>query len=120
MQPQQAEEYKKTYGLTKDELEGKVRLALEAVLKLVADEIKKAIHFYVTEEKETAPSLVIVTGGTSAMPFLVSSLAEILNLEVILGNPFANFLLDQGMSKKLQDFGSLYSVAVGLALAEID
>ena len=42
----QAEEYKKTYGLVTTQLEGKVKAALDPVLRLVVDEVKKAINFY--------------------------------------------------------------------------
>lgn len=106
MEPGQAEEYKKTYGLAKEQLEGKIKQALDPVLRLVADEIKKAIHFYESEEKGEVPSMVIVTGGTSAMPYLISALTEMMGIEVVLGNPF--------------NLGPLYSIAVGLALREAD
>ena len=43
----QAEEYKKTYGLSSTQLEGKIKGSLEPVFRLVADEMKKA-----TERKD--------------------------------------------------------------------
>ena len=39
----QAEEYKKTYGMTASQLEGKVKGALDPILRVVSEEIKKAI-----------------------------------------------------------------------------
>lgn len=112
---QRAEAYKKTYGLSSD-LEGKVKASLAPVFGLVADEIKKAIHFYETEEKGETPALVIVSGGTSDMPEAVSTLAKLLGIEVVVGNPFAKVLVDEQASKSLANYSSLYSVAVGLAL----
>lgn len=113
---QQAEQYKKTYGLSQTQLEGKVKQMLDPVVKLVADEIKKAIQFYQSEEKSDPPTSVIVTGGTSGMPELISSLSEMLGMEIVMGNPFAKLSLDIATAKNLQGFAPLYSIAVGLAL----
>ncbi len=112
---QQAEAYKKTYGLSSD-LEGKVKASLAPVFNLVAEEIKKAIHFYQTEEKGEVPKSVIVSGGTSGMPEAISTLSNLLGIEVIVGNPFAKVSVDAQTSKSLANYSSLYSVAVGLAL----
>ena len=112
---QQAEAYKKTYGLSSD-LEGKVKASLAPVFNLVAEEIKKGIHFYQTEEKGEAPKSVIVSGGTSAMPEAISTLSSLLGIEVVVGNPFAKISVDAGALKSLANYSSLYSVAVGLAL----
>lgn len=112
---QQAEAYKKTYGLSAD-LEGKVKASLAPVFNLVAEEIKKAIHFYQTEEKGEAPKSVIVSGGTSSMPEAISTLTNLLGIEVATGNPFAKVSVDAQTSKRLANYASLYSVAVGLAL----
>ena len=113
---QQAEQYKKTYGLSQTQLEGKVKQVLDPVVKLVADEIKKAIQFYQGEEKGEPPTSVIVTGGTAGMPELISSLSETLEMEIVMGNPFAKLSLDTATAKKLQGFAPVYSIAVGLAL----
>lgn len=115
IQYQQAEAYKKTYGLSSD-LEGKVKASLAPVFSLVGEEIKKAIHFYQTEEKGEAPESVIVAGGTSGMPEAISTLTNLLGIEVVVGNPFAKVSVDAQASKSLANYSSLYSVAVGLAL----
>lgn len=117
---QQAEEYKKTYGLSQVQLEGKVKNVLNPVVKLVADEIKKAIQFYQSEEKGEPPASMIVSGGTTGMPELISSLTGILGMEIVMGNPFAKLSLDQSAMKSLQNFAPLYSVAVGLALKDFN
>jgi len=115
---QQAEEYKKTYGLVTAQLEGKVKGVLDPVLRLVVDEIKKAISYYLTEEKGETPSALIVTGGTSGMPEIVSMLTKLVGMEVLVGNPFAKIKVDSEIVKKLAPYAPLYSVAVGLALRE--
>lgn len=118
IQPAQAEEYKKTYGLTPSALEGKVKAALDPVFRLVVDEVKKAISFYQSEEKGDAPQSVIITGGVATMPEVVPYLTQLLGIETILGNSFAKITMDPETSKSLANYSSLYSIAVGLALKE--
>lgn len=114
----QAEEYKKTYGLEASQLEGKVKGALDPVLRLVVDEIRKAISYYQTEEKGEAPTAVMISGGTSGMPQIISIMTNLLGLEVGVANPFARVRVDPETAKRLAPYAPLYSVAVGLAMRE--
>lgn len=111
----QAEAYKKTYGLSGESLEGKIKLVIDPVFRIVTDEIKKAIHFYQTESAGDPPSLVILSGGTSSMPNIASGLTKLLGLEVIFGNPFAKISMDEASLKALAPYSAFYSIAVGLA-----
>lgn len=115
---QQAEEYKKTYGMSASQLEGKVRAALEPVFRMIVDEIKKAIHFYQSDQKGEAPTSIVITGGASNMPDIVPALTESLGVETAFGNPFAKVTLDAEVSKALAPYSSMYGVAVGLAMRE--
>lgn len=114
----QAEEYKKTYGLDATQLEGKIKGTLEPVLRLIADEIKKAVNFYQSEEKGDTPSAVILTGGTTGMPQMMTFLSSLLGMEVLIGNPFSKIKVDPETAQKLAPYAPLYSEAVGLAMRE--
>ncbi|MGD8744345.1 MAG: type IV pilus assembly protein PilM [Candidatus Woesebacteria bacterium] len=116
VESQQAEEYKKTYGLSGSQLEGKIKGALDPVFRMVADEMRKAMHFYKTEERGVVPRSVILSGGTAGMPEVVGVLTKFLGLEVIVGNPFVNIVVDSSVAKTLSGYAPLYSVAVGLAM----
>lgn len=113
----QAEEYKKTYGLS-GQLEGKVSGALNPIFRIVTDEIKKAIHFYQSEEKGEAPTSLILSGGTSGLPEATTFLTKFLGLEVVVGNPFNKLSVDSETLKALLPYAPLYSIAIGLALRE--
>jgi type IV pilus assembly protein PilM len=115
---QQAEEYKKTYGLEAGQLEGKIKNVLDPVMRLIADEIKKAVNYYLQEEKGETPGALIVSGGTSGMPEVISTLTKLLGLEVLVGNPFSRIKVDPETAKKLAPYAPLYGVAAGLALRE--
>ena len=115
---QQAEEYKKTYGLNSTELEGKVKSALSPIINMVTDEIKKAIHFYQAEEKGEAPTTIMISGGTSGMPEIISTLSSLMGIEVISANSFSKVQVEPQTAKKLASFSPLYGVSVGLALKD--
>ena len=114
----QAEEYKRTYGLSATQLEGKVKQALDPVFRVVSDEMKKAIHFYQSEEKGDSPTSAILAGGTAGMPEAASTLTKLLGIEVIVGNPFSKVSVDPQAVTQLAGYAPLYSIAVGLAMRE--
>lgn len=115
----QAEEYKKTYGLEANQLEGKVRNALDPIFRVIIDEIKKAVHFYQTDGNGgMAPTSIIITGGASIMPGIVPFLTENLNIETVIGNPFGKVNIDPETLKQLAPYMSIYGTAVGLAMRE--
>lgn len=113
---QRAEEYKKTYGLSGTQLEGKIKNAIDPVFRVIVDEIKKTIRFYQTDEHGEVPSSIILSGGTSGMPEAVTLLTKYLGLEVVVGNSFGKVSVDPEVMKTLTPYAPLYAVAVGLAL----
>ncbi len=114
----QAEEYKRTYGLTQSQLEGKVKQSLESVTRLVGDELKKAAHYYQSETKGDQIRSIILSGGAAGMPDITPYLTSYLGLEVIIGNPFAKVEVDPEAVKSLTGYAPFYSIAVGLAMRE--
>ncbi len=112
----QAEQYKKTYGLATDKLEGKVSNALLPVIKMVAEEIKKAVHFYQSEDKGEQPQSVILSGGSSGLVGIIAQLSELLNREVVVGDPFSKVEMDSNIRQSLAAYAPLYSIAAGLAM----
>jgi type IV pilus assembly protein PilM len=114
----QAEEYKRAYGLSGSQLEGKIKGALDPVFRMVVDEMKKAIHFYQTEEKGEAPRSIVLAGGTAGMPEAISILTKLMGIEVVIGNPFAKVALDPEVARTLMPYAPLYAISVGLAMRE--
>lgn len=116
VEEQQAEEYKRTYGLSTQQLEGKIGKALEPVFRMVSEEMRKAMHFYQSEEQGDSPKSAVLTGGTAAMPEIASALTKLLGIEVVVGNPFSKVEVSPEAVQSLSGYAPLYSIAVGLAL----
>lgn len=116
--PQQAEEYKKAYGLSANQLEGKIKGALDSVVRIVADEVKKAVNYYLTEERGEMPTSLVMSGGSSGMPEMITAFSQVVGMEVSVANPFARIRIDSALMQKLAPFAPLYGVAVGLAMRD--
>lgn len=118
----QAEEYKKTYGLDINQVDGKVYNAIKPVFDIVVNEIKRAFFFYTTHNPGVNIRRVVVCGGTALMPGVLYYLTNNLNLEIEMANPWQKITIPQRLQKEKQlllDKGPFFVSAAGLALKDI-
>ncbi len=116
----QAEEYKRTYGLDETKLEGKIMKAIKPIFDVIVEEIKRSIAFYSTHKKSEGIKRLVLCGGTASLPGIMVYLAGSLDIEVQSGNPWR--LIDAPLKfpkKELEEIGPSFAVAAGLALKEI-
>lgn len=114
----QAEEYKRAYGLSSSQLEGKIKTAIDPIFKIVIDEMKKCIRYYQAEGRGNSPTVVVLSGGSAGMPEAAVDIAKNMGVEVVVGNPFQKVEVDEETFKALSGYIPLYGVSVGLALRE--
>jgi len=112
---QQAEEYKKTYGILQESLGGKVGQAAQPILSLILSEIKKALAFYQEKGKDSPIAQIVLTGGSSRLPGLPTYITGAVGIESVIANPW-KILVSQEVSKEILDDAASYTVAVGLAM----
>ncbi len=118
-EPLQAEEYKKTYGILENQLEGKLFQILKPIIDVIVAEARKVIQAHEAQNPTREIKRVVLTGGGAQMPGLVIYIATNLGLEVQEGDPFLSLSVDPSIKKKLSSSSSMYSVAAGLAMREI-
>lgn len=112
----QAEEYKKTYGLKKEVLSGKVGNTFKPLAENLVTELKRAINFYTSKGPDIEPiRRVVLVGGSAKMPGFVVYLADELGIETQIGDPWQKVTDKQKLSTQSFD-PILFSEAVGLAL----
>jgi type IV pilus assembly protein PilM len=115
LDPSQSEEYKRTYGLEVEKLEGRVRAVLLPVFDSLVREIRKTIQFFISKDPGAhRVGRVIMAGGGANLPGMVGYLAEILSIEVLVGDPLKNYGNEH---RQIGDPAS-YGVATGLAVKE--
>jgi type IV pilus assembly protein PilM len=116
LEPQQAEQYKRAYGLDETQLQGKVKAALEPVFVSILEHIRKALRFYASGSTKESLRRMWVSGGGAYLPGLTGYLAKQLGVEVVLADPFADLGLEKSMVARLKGANALFSCAVGLAM----
>lgn len=116
LDPMQAEEYKRAYGLDLSQLEGKVALALEPVFKAFVTELQKAVQYFSGSHQGAAIQRVLFAGGSSILPNLIPSVALALPMEVTLFSPLQFVHIDPKVSMSALD-AQAFAVAIGLAMA---
>lgn len=115
---QQAEEYKKTYGISSNSLDGKVGKAAEPILFSIMSEVKKALDFYTQRYKDEGPiTQILLSGGAAKLPGLNTYFAQNCGVETVVANPW-KVLGSQELPKNILDNAPDYGVAVGLAMRE--
>ncbi len=118
--PQQAEEYKRVYGISGKSLGGKIGRATEPILNSILAEIKKSIAFYSQKYKNDAPiRQIILCGGTAKLPGIELYFANNSGIETGIANPW-RILASQQVPKEILDNAPDYVIAVGLAMRDYE
>jgi len=115
----QAEEYKKTYGLSAQTIGGKIGQATAPVLQALTAEVKKTITYYQDKHKDDAIKQIVMSGGTANLQGLTSYMASALGIEVVVANPW-KIVVGQELPKAIVDNASEYAIAVGLAMRDYE
>lgn len=115
----QAEEYKKTYGLENDKLEGKIAKTISPFFTTLYGEMEKTVVYFKEQYPSEEIKTVVVCGGGAKLPNLVLSITEHIGLDSQSINPFISLAVDPKILPVLSTDAPMYSVAVGLALKDV-
>jgi type IV pilus assembly protein PilM len=115
---QQAEEYKRNYGVTPNVLEGKIYEVLTPILESIVVEVRRGIEFYKNKTLAPAPTEFLLTGDGALLPGLSDYISQALNVNATIANPWMNISVDPKFQDIIAKSGPSYSVAIGLALKD--
>lgn len=116
----QAEEYKKTYGLEENRLEGKIYKVITPLFASMLSDLEKALVYYKSQYSQETVSSLVLTGGSAKLPGLIPYLTKYFGLDCQLVNPFGTILVDSSIAPMVLPDGALYTVATGLGLKVFD
>jgi type IV pilus assembly protein PilM len=116
MPPQQAEEYKRAYGMDPAQLEGKVRQTLSGVMNVLVNEIRKTVQYYQSTHQMAPIRAMWLTGGSAYLPGITSYFAEAFSFEVNIVNPATVLPIKQGVN--IPGDVAAFTPAIGFALLE--
>ena len=110
----QAEEYKRTYGVDKQQVEGKIYNTLNGLIDSLVVEIKKVVANFSNMEKDKRIEKIVLVGGGAFLKGFTSVLVEKTGLDVVIGEPFGPVEVPE----KIKASGVLYATTLGLAISE--
>ncbi len=114
---EQAEQYKRTYGMREDLLEGKVSSLLSPLVSEVVSQANKALTYLKQQGFNKQPDQLVLTGGGALLPGLSAYLVKTINMEVVVGNPFRGFTSSEELKKLITAENNPQLAAVtGLAI----
>ena len=108
------------YETPASEVADKVSKSVRSVMTRLHAEINRSINFYRTQQSGGQPTLALLTGGSSTIPYTDTFLKDKLQLDVDYLNPFQNVSVDPSIPA--EDIGRqahLMGEVVGLALRRV-
>ncbi len=113
----QAEQYKITYGLLQDQLQGKIAKSVLPVVQIITNELNKIVNYIKINLPDFAPSEVFLVGEGSLLPGFVTFLNLNLGLPVKIVDPLSVVEIDEAIRPRVDGKSNVsYTVALGLAL----
>ena len=99
-----------------------LQVVLASVLQPMINEIKYASEVYAKMELTDGKKFekIILTGGSAHLPGLVKELTMAMNTNVYIGDPWARVMTPEELRPVLDEIGPKLSVAIGLAMRELD
>lgn len=117
---QQAEEYKRVYGVSDKTMGGKISQSSSPILMSIVTEIKKGIAYYNERFKGEEPiKQIILSGGTAKLPGIDIFFAQNAGIETVIANPWG-VITNQQMPQELIENAPDYTIAMGLAMRKYE
>jgi type IV pilus assembly protein PilM len=114
-----AEQFKYDMGIsTMDTQEDIIPKTIIESLSPIVNEIKYTLNLYQNKSSRSVDKIMLSGGGSLLINFS-NYLSTILNLNVVIGDPWARIAYPVELEPTLKEVGPRLSVAVGLALREM-
>jgi type IV pilus assembly protein PilM len=115
-----AEQFKRDIGFQTNTKQG-IPKVIENSIEPIINEIKYCFDLFLSrEEKNKRIEKIVLTGGSSFLPNLPEFLSELLNIKVVIGDPWSRIVYPMELKPVLDELAPRMSVAVGLAMREIE
>lgn len=112
----QAEEFKKRFGLMREKLDGSIYKAIEPIIQEIIEEVSRSIKFY-EEQHEKKIQRIVLTGGTSRMPLLLDFVrSQYAGVDVTIGNPWTGISYTAKLDDSIIKTAPEFAIATGLAM----
>ncbi|HRZ13747.1 MAG TPA: type IV pilus assembly protein PilM [Kiritimatiellia bacterium] len=105
------------YEGPKSEVVDKVSKSVRSVMTRLHAEINRSVNFYRSQQSGQQPSLILLSGGTAAIPYTDSFLKDKMKVNVDYLNPFLNVAVSEAIeTDEVARYAGQMGQVVGLAL----
>jgi len=116
---ERAEQFKRDFGLSIAETSNsQIPKTIEFVFTSIINEIKYCFNLYKSQEDKPIEK-IILSGGSAFLPNLPNYLSNVLNMKVVIGDPWSRVIYPVELKPALDEIGPRFAVAIGLAMREI-
>lgn len=117
---QQAEQYKKAYGMRYDQGEGKIAKSIEPIMQLIVSEINRTITYLKQRMGDTQTTSIYFVGEGSNLPGLAEYIQQQLNMGAVMVDPIGKITTNDKIKEYMNQHSNPagYSVAIGLGLKD--
>lgn len=118
---EKAEQFKFDLGLHGSLLDSKTGIpkAVADSTSIILNEIKYSLGLYESKNNNKVDK-IILSGGSSMMLNFANYLSTVLNMNVVVGDPWSRLDYPQDLKPLLQEIGPKMAVAIGLAMRGIE
>jgi len=113
-----AEQFKRDIGFSSLG-SGDLPEIIKSAINPIINEVKYSLDIYLTQSGNNKIEKIVLTGGSTFLPELVNYLFKILDIKVIIGDPWDRIVYPLELKPVLSELAPRLSVAVGLAMREI-
>ncbi|MDD5749652.1 MAG: pilus assembly protein PilM [Patescibacteria group bacterium] len=113
-----AEQFKRDFGLSLAGGDQKIPDVIKKSLDAIINEIRYVFDRYHKQDTGSIEK-IILTGGSSFLPNFPQYLSELLNISVIIGDPWDRIIYPLDLKPILDEMGPRMSVCLGLAMRDI-
>jgi len=102
---------------TENSAEGGFPKTIEETITPIVNEIKYSLNLFQQENNKKIEKLVL-SGGGASLSNITNYLSKILNIKVIIGDPWSRLSYPLDLKSTLDEIGPQMSIAIGLAMRE--
>ncbi|MFH1286816.1 MAG: pilus assembly protein PilM [Candidatus Magasanikbacteria bacterium] len=93
---------------------------MERIINPITKEVKYSLDVFLRQNGESKrPEKIVLTGGSSVIPYIAKRLTDEFQIKAFVGDPWARVVHQQGLKPVLDAIGPRMAVSIGLALRNI-